>query len=343
MAVVTAVTVSAVHQATGRRPARAYGGRRLPVPGRPRKGGTLPGRVDEYLLPLRPLSVPAHEKRYLAVDRSQERFSEFTVAFADPADWAVKGHMVVVTGDRGFGKTSLIQRCAAWLRNHSQSHCRVVVADLSDERLSAEDTEDERIRQTLDLVLDELRNTLQADEISKIRGRPSVNESFRDLERVLSSRSDLNNVPEPPIELVILLPGYPRPAEVARYYTFARRGLFFFAELFDKDDIEVFFQTRSAFNRVGVDIHHLALGMLKLGDATLLVDWIKSEGGNWPDVPMAIKDYFDRIVDKYSIGISELARLAWGALCVAADESASGVTHEHISRYYEMEKFASSA
>ena len=349
MAVVRAVTVRGRRPAAGHLPWSARGlpwpvlvRRRAPVPGRPPEGETLPGLADEYYLPLRPLSEPGHEGRYLAVDSSEERFSEFTAAFADPARWAAKGHLVVVTGDRGFGKTSLIQRCAAWLRDAKQSHCRVVVVDLSDERWPAEDTEEERVGQTLDWVLDELRDVLHADEISQILQRPNISESFRDLERVLSSQRDRNNnAPLPPIALVILLPGYPRPVEVARYYTLARKGMFFFAELFDKDDIEVFRGERPAFNRAGVDTHHLTLSVLKLGDATLLVDWIKREGGNWPDVPTAIKDHFDSLVDEHKIGISELVRLAWGSLSVAANEAAIQVTHEHINRYYEMKIFAS--
>lgn len=130
--------------------------------------------------------------------------------------------------------------------------------------------------------------------------------------------------------------------EVVRYYSLARKGMFIFAELFDKDDIEAFSGEKPAFNRIGVDMHHLALGVLKLGDATLLVDWIKREGGNWPDVPMAIKDHFDSIVSEHKIGISELVRLALGVLSLASNEAALQVTHEHINRYYEMKIYASS-
>ena len=341
MAVVAAVTARAGHRPAGRLSQRAPSQRRAPVPGRPREGGTLPGLADEYYLPLRPLSEPGHEGRYLAVDSSEKRFSEFTKAFADPVGWIAKGHLIVVTGDRGFGKTSLIQRCAAWLRDVKQNHCRVVVVDLSDERWSPEDTEEERARQTFDWMLDTLRDVLHADEISQILRRPKISESFRDLERVLSSQRDPNGDPLPPIALVVLLPGYPRAMELARYYTLARKSMFFFAELFDKDDTEAFIGEMLTFNRIGVDAYHLALSVLKQGDATLLVDWIKREGGNWPDVPMAIRDHFDSIVDGHQIGMSELVRLAWGALSVAANEAATQVTHEHINRYYEMKIFAS--
>lgn len=300
----------------------------------------MPGLVDTYCVPLRPLSEPAHAARYLAVDSSQERFREFTAAFADPVSWAAKGHLIAVTGDRGFGKTSLIQRCAAWLHDVNQSCCRVIVVDLSDERWPPLETEEKRVALTFAWLIDGLRGVLQQSEVTRIMEHSEISESFRDLERVLANQLAPDGTPLPVVS-VILLPGNPRPMEVARYYDLARKGMFFFAELFDKDDIDDFIRAKPTFNRIGVDTHHLSLGVLKPGDATLLMDWIKRQGGNLPSVPTAIKDHFDGLVDEHKIGISELAKLAWGTLSVAVSEAAAQVTHEHINRYYEMKIFGS--
>lgn len=308
--------------------------------GRLLKGGNLSGPVDDYLQPLCPLRVDAHKRRYLAVDSSEERFADFTAAFADPADWVSKGHLVVVTGDRGYGKTSLIQRCACWLNEQAMTYCKVVVVDLSDERWSETEPESERIRQTLEWMLDALRDALEPHEVTQIKSHTRIVDSFRDLGRVLGPRPSGNGSASQPIVLVVLLQGYPKPAEVAEYYSLARPGMFFFAELFESEDMRAITAMMPRFNRFTTNAHLLPLNVLKPGDADLLVDWIRREGGNWPKVPHEIvRDYFDSIITRYKVGMAELTKLAWGTLGVAAAEAAHEVTVNHIAQYYEQDKY----
>src|SRR5579859_6532054 len=104
------------------------------------RGDNLTVIFDDYTRPLCPLRIDAHLDRYLMIDSFEERLGAFQAAFAEPAGWIGQGHLVVVTGERGYGKTSLIQRCAAWLRDQAggtgaigQPRCRIVVVDLSDQ------------------------------------------------------------------------------------------------------------------------------------------------------------------------------------------------------------------
>src|SRR6266496_3455810 len=88
--------------------------RRCRVHARLLGGGNVTFPVAQYFQPLCPLDRPTDEDRYLAIDSSVEMFTKFTDSFDDPAAWMASGHLIVVTGDRGYGKTSLIQRCAYW-------------------------------------------------------------------------------------------------------------------------------------------------------------------------------------------------------------------------------------
>jgi hypothetical protein len=302
----------------------------------------LSSSVDEYLKPLSPRRNAADESRYLDVDRSEEKYTKFKDAFRDPAGWTSTAHMVVVTGDSGYGKTSFIQRCAAWLdENAASAHCKVVVVDLSDERWSAE-TEETRLRRTFSWILDELRTVLQAADITRISSHADMAESFRDLGRVLSVQTTGAGQPLPPVVLVVLLQGYASPAEVLQYYNLARPGMVFFAEIFEQEDIEGISVMQPSFNRVSTEAHLLAMDVLKSGDAERLVAWIKSTGGNWPDMPDAIvREHFERIIEQYKIGMSELTRLTWRTLDIAAKQAAPEVTTMHITQYYEQNKYLS--
>ncbi|MFG2054631.1 hypothetical protein ACGFI9_11440 [Micromonospora sp. NPDC048930] len=61
---------------------------------------------------LQPWGYPEHEKLYLAVDQTQQAYERF-IDFLPPMrrDGKHPGRLVVVTGERGSGKTSLIHRC----------------------------------------------------------------------------------------------------------------------------------------------------------------------------------------------------------------------------------------
>lgn len=342
MAITEAVsgrTTRRVSQTAARyRPPTADPWRKCLVRGRIPKGGNLSGPVDHYFQPLCPLMRADDEARYLAVDSSLECFNEFKAAFADPERWKSQGHLVVVTGDRGYGKTSLVQRCAHWLREQARSHGAVVVVDLSDERWGEKVTEEMRLKRTLSWILDALRDTLEKDELEQIAQHSELADSFRDLGRVLGSRLDSQGAAQP-VLLIVLLQGYPRPAEIEQYYQLARPGMFFFAELFEREEIAKVTTMMPDFNRVTTGVHHLALSVLKSGDADLLVDWIRHNGGSWPEIPKVVRDHFNNTITGYKVGIRELGKLAWGTLAVAAAEAAHRVTVIHIAKYYAQDKY----
>ena len=302
------------------------------------------GSVDEYLMPLCPLRFDTHKERYLAIDSYAERLNEFQQVFTDPEQWTAKGHVVVVVGDRGFGKTSLIQQYALWLRDKPQNHCEVAVVDLSDESWRQDEPRDERLARARNWIVDSLSTVLSEPDVTRIKTNTDMEASFRDLGRVLSTRRDGDGKALPPIVPVVLLPGNPRlvAAEIDRYYSVARPGMFFFGELLERGDKERFESMTPGFRRSSVDLHVFAMDILKSGDAKLLIEWIRNHTGGWPDMPDSIvKEVIDDYMVKYKLGIAELAKLTWGTLHVAAAAGADVVTIEHINRYFAQNLYVS--
>lgn len=317
---------------------------RPPVRARLPGGGNLPGLVD-YRRPLCALSVPAHIHRYLKIDSFQERLEAFQAEFSDAADWTAKGHMVVVTGDRGFGKTSLIQRCAAWLEEQAEHPLptgqlpgRIFGVDLSDEGgWSLEETIDERMHRTLRRITAKLGNELDLDARLRIEAHANPRDGFYDLGQELERK---RAAAAPGIVLLVILQGYPKPAEVNDYYGLAVPGLIFFAEVYSEAYTNEIVGTRgeagllSESRRNSADPHHLALNTLKPGDARLLADWIRDTGAPWPilsgDAVTLIDDEFISL----GVGMAALTKMTWGVQGIARAESVTTVTVTHVAKYF---------
>jgi energy-coupling factor transporter ATP-binding protein EcfA2 len=303
---------------------------------KPLRGGNVTFPVARYFQPLRPLDEPADEHRYLAIDNSEEMFKKFREDFSEPANWISRGHLVVVTGDRGYGKTSLIQRCAHWLKQHPQRDCEIVVLDLSDSNWGSE-AWDARIQRTFNRIVNKLSSYLTEGQISELKAYShDIDDSYYYLGPALRSGRSRTTQNAPPIVLIVLLPGYPTAAEVTRYYDLACPGTFFFAEVYEPDQIKMISNEMPNFNRPKTDIQHLVTSVLKSGDAELLADWIRRERPGRPELPSAVvRDRFDSLITHPRISVSELTRLAWGVLRFAAEDAADLVTDAHFAKYYE--------
>ena len=303
------------------------------------EGASLLSEIDDYEKPLRPLRVPEHVDRYQAIDNFIEQFRKFTDIFSDPASWRTKGHLIVVTGDSGYGKTSLRQRCAFWmLSEYTHTHCEIVVVDLSDEYWKA-DTIDARLLRTRDWILADMAGRLDQKDIERIANIKDMMDSYRALGLALRTRGAAAGTPKP-IVLVVLLPGYPQPEELTRYYGLTREGMVFIAEIFEKGAIESItekIETRhEMFRRDSIAAHVLQLGVLKPGDDELLAMCLQSDLQNCPRLTNSqVAAYLNRLIKGRKIGMAQLMKLLTGALQYAITEQANEVTLDHIARYYE--------
>ena len=322
-----------------------------PVRALPRGGASLSVGMDEYDRPLRPLSVPEHIDRYKEIDNFIEQFDKFKAVFDNGADPSVNGHLFVVVGDRGYGKTSLRQRCAVWMMakfDDNHPDCDVVMVDLSDEDW-ADDTVDARVLRTRNRILDELTGPVEAGDIGYIRTIPDIADSFQALHRKLKTRTAADGKIRPAVP-VVLLPGYPSTRELERYYTLARGGMVFIAEIFDEDatrDIkEKIHKRHEGFHRDGVRGHILSLGVLKPGDEALLMAWIQEDQQkDLQSCPLLtnaeVVASLNTLIQGNEVSVSQLMKLLMGVLRIAMARSATEVTTEHILKYYADELFKS--
>lgn len=306
------------------------------------KGANLPGDMSEYVRPLRPLRVAEHVKRYQAVDNYLDQFNKFKEAFEEPADWLEKGHLFIVAGDSGYGKTSMRQRCAFWMDKESgQAHCKVIVFDFSDENWE-EDTIETRISRVRERVLRELDGPLDPDDLARIANIRDISESFYELGRFL--RAGSAGTGGKPIVLVVLLPGYPAPPELDRYYSIGREGMVFLAEIFDQDAIqEIRDRTERrvpGFRRDDIYPHLLELGLLKAGDGGLLINLIHGDPKNYPrltdpEVLANINELIKGTGNRRGISTSQLMKLLVGSLRFAMEDRADVVGIRHLNQFHE--------
>jgi GTPase SAR1 family protein len=95
-----------------------------------------PGLEDSG--PLCPLNDPAHLSYYVAVDNTSEAFNKLQALLDQPSTKLAGGLSVLIHGEHGCGKTSLVHRCAHEIHHRLQEGCdgAVLVVDRSAEQLS---------------------------------------------------------------------------------------------------------------------------------------------------------------------------------------------------------------
>jgi hypothetical protein len=87
----------------------------------------IPG-VSETLHPLDPTDDPAHDGFFVDIDRSFGAYHQFQEVFGRRS-WQ-DGAVVVAVGDRGYGKTAVLNRCAWWLATHLPAPLQATIVDL---------------------------------------------------------------------------------------------------------------------------------------------------------------------------------------------------------------------
>ncbi|GAA1635604.1 hypothetical protein [Actinoplanes couchii] len=76
----------------------------------------FPDHFGDSLQPLDPLEHPEHADLYVDLDGFEAAFTLFQQRFGSPESFDRSGAMAIAVGDRHFGKTALLNRCAYWLR-----------------------------------------------------------------------------------------------------------------------------------------------------------------------------------------------------------------------------------
>lgn len=287
-----------------------------------------------------------HEKYYVKVDGTQDEFDRFQRSIGPLSGFRAHGRLVVVTGKDGCGKTSLINRCAAWLSQQLGGQAQIfplaastlphmslrvrmeqVLEDLIYQLSSETSVVSEMHVQELDRRLNELRDRVPQKDEDHHAGIETV---YKYLLRALPSGQ----------VGIIILPRSELGQEIASYVGLARLPrLVFFAESRYGDDARRSVRT----GRQGEGRPPL---MLEVGPLNRDDGWIFANARQDPDkagqeIPLVTKETMARLLARNSRSIKWLHALLYGVYEEFRDSPelmdslrSRGVTYEHFTDYF---------
>jgi hypothetical protein len=183
----------------------------------------IPGAIGRPNAPLRPWhrDTPEHKDYYVAVDSTLTAFEQFQADLAAPGDLMRGGWFVIVTGETGCGKTSLVNRCAHWLAQ-TLAGCgiKATIADVM-EAAAANETIDQRMRRVCRRLTNRWLGPLVTLEQQKMLGDSIGDPSdfYPFLSDALEDRV-----------IIVLLPPSELVEEVRNYAWLCREKIVFFVE-----------------------------------------------------------------------------------------------------------------
>ncbi|MFD2420161.1 hypothetical protein [Amycolatopsis pigmentata] len=286
-----------------------------------------------------------HEKYYVKVDSTQDEFDRFQRSIGPLGGFRAHGRLVVVTGKDGCGKTSLINRCAAWLSGQLGDRAQIfplaastlphmslrvrmeqVLEDLIYHLSSETSVVSEMHVQELDRRLNELRDRLPQKDEDHHAGIETV---YKYLLRALPSGQ----------VGIIILPRSELGREIASYVGLARLPrLVFFAESRYGDDVRRSVQAGQGEGRPPL--------MLEVGPLNRDDGWLFANARQGPDeagreIPLVTKQTMGKLLAQNSRSIKWLHALLYGVYKefddvpeVMASLKSREVTYEHFTDYF---------
>lgn len=183
--------------------------------------------------PLCPFHTPEHERYYVPVDNTQEAYEQFQQQMGDLRSLRDEGRLVVVSGQRGCGKTALINRCATWLQKSlGDLGVEGMIFPLTHEGLENQPI-DHRKNHIFQCIIDDLWRCGRLSEDDRTKGlregRDSLDIAYRYLSGVLADNL---------VTIALLPPSMDLIKEVEDYAKYARKRIVFFVESSFVDKIE---------------------------------------------------------------------------------------------------------
>lgn len=191
----------------------------------------MPGKRNPFAVPdmvsphqpLTPWAEATHGTYYVEVDRTEEAFQSFLDEAGEVTDLVRRGGLVVVSGNRGCGKSSVLNRCVHWVDQGLKDLKHVpFIADIS---LELESAGTERELDSLALrLLEQLedRGQLKHAALEQLRARDAAGR--------LNGLSSLVGFGREPSALLVLLPPQEVHQALVSLAELVRPGIIFFVE-----------------------------------------------------------------------------------------------------------------
>jgi hypothetical protein len=216
----------------------------------------VPSTGPRSLAPLRPWKEHDHVDFYVPVDQTLAAFHEFGRRLHEDGPVQARGRLVVVIGEKGCGKTSLINRCVHHLVTTAAAGTQLLVADVCRESVSVDSVE-ARMNELAERVVDDLRaqRVFSEDWLSAFEDQLTASAVYRLLGNWLAQHGDMLAVLLPPTELLF--------TELEQYALMARERMIFFAESADHDEVDTALEQMRAADRdevVRLQVHPLNKG-----------------------------------------------------------------------------------
>lgn len=288
--------------------------------------------------PLCPWDDLGHYDYYVSVDRTQRSFDEFTVQLSGDVGSVLKqGRMVITLGDEGCGKSSLNNRCVAWLSNRlTELDITPLIVDLT--MLTAGNAPVatvERMRQVCEALIDQLEvdRRLDGGVLAELRSRQEApDKMYHYLSLVLTRIASSG----PNLALLVLLPSADLAPEIVKYVSLVRPRLVFFAE---SSTLKPDGSWQSGLDRLGkAPPIMLSVGQLGPEDGWRYVEHRLRRHDSTVQVPSLHRETMARVVQPGgpSVTIARLARLLFGVYeaVLASPAPPPEVTFADITNFF---------
>lgn len=256
--------------------------------------------------PLCPYTDPTHEDYYVAVDHTETAFSTFKDALGeDLTTLRDEGRLAVALGWDGCGKTSLLNRCAAWVKGKLDKSCHIV--SFSGTGRDNEPRED-RENRVFKLLIHEFDDRDLLDDKQRDELKAALDKGDLDLGYYYASKYVLK--PKNMI-LVVLLPRTEIPLEVENYASWAHPYIVFLAESRRVELVDshwpVIERARNSALPVRLDV-----GTLADDDGWAFVQSRKGDRTDAPNYPFVSEETIRRVTEARKLSIGELHNLLYG-------------------------------
>lgn len=310
----------------------------------------IPGLEFRPDAPLCPHRDRTHHLYYEPVDDTKREFDRFQETISSGRQLTEGGCLVAVTGKSGCGKTSLINRCVAWLHDKlAEERLRAEIFDLADTL----PRHPRSIMFRMELVVTELIDRLRDErkgvspqhidalrrEIERIQRSPDTTEwqdqRFAMVDRVYQYLLR-DALPTDRIAL-ILLPPSELVSEIKNYADFARHPrVVFFAETDHVEDIDRVWQEIQLNDRIAPIM--LKVGPLSSGDAWTYACARQESDSVDRSFPKVSEETMRRVTASGPISIRWLHKLLYGVYQELASQDQHllplpEVSFEHIAGY----------